>query len=162
MNLYEIDKRISDVIENGFSVNEESGELLFTTDDLNALEVEKDRKIESIALYIKNLTVLADGMDAEIKSLTERKKRIQGKIENLKGYIGGFVEKKFSTAKCQVECSVSHPLEITDETLIPKKFYKTVVKETESIDKVAIKDAIKNGDTVYGCYIAYKKNVRVL
>lgn len=160
MNLYEIDKRIADVIENGFSVNEDSGELLFTEEDLNALEIAKESKIENIALYIKNLTVLADGMEAEIKSITERKKRLQAKIENLKGYIGGFVEKEFSTAKCQVKCSVSHPLEITDEKLIPKQFIKVV--EKESIDKVAIKEVIKNGGIVEGCLIADKKNVRVL
>ena len=53
MTLYEIQDNIRQAIEQGF--NEETGEI-FDASDLEALQIQRDEKIESIALYIKDLT----------------------------------------------------------------------------------------------------------
>ena len=56
MNIYEINKAIEDILEDGFSVDEETGEILFDESALNALNAEISEKIENVACYIKNLT----------------------------------------------------------------------------------------------------------
>ena len=54
MNIYEINKAIEDILEDGFSVDEETGEILFDESNLNALDAEISEKIENVACYIKN------------------------------------------------------------------------------------------------------------
>ena len=44
-----ISKQIADVVENGFSYDEETGEIIFTSDDLEALEVALEEKIQSLS-----------------------------------------------------------------------------------------------------------------
>ena len=56
MTLWEINDNIRKAIEQGF--DEETGEI-FDASDLEALQIQRDEKIESIALYIKDLTAEA-------------------------------------------------------------------------------------------------------
>ena len=53
MTLWEVDKRIRDILENGMHIDEETGEVLLP-EDLDSLNIERDEKIEGIALYVKN------------------------------------------------------------------------------------------------------------
>lgn len=75
MNLFEINKAISDVIEKGFYEDEETGEILFEVDDLDDLKIAFDEKIDGISGYIKNLDSLNDGIKKEIDNLSKRKKK---------------------------------------------------------------------------------------
>ena len=56
MTLYEIDKQIS---EFPFDVDENSGEIL-NIEDFEALQMARDKKIENVALYIKELLAERD------------------------------------------------------------------------------------------------------
>ena len=44
MSGYGISQTIAQIIENGFTINEETGEVLFQSDDLEKLQEEKTRK----------------------------------------------------------------------------------------------------------------------
>ena len=44
-----ISQQIAEIVENGFTFDEETGEVFFTTDDLEALQEALDNKLESLA-----------------------------------------------------------------------------------------------------------------
>ena len=71
MTLWEVDKRIRDILENGMHIDEETGEVLLP-EDLDSLNIERDEKIEGIALYVKNLKAEADAIHTEIYRLKDR------------------------------------------------------------------------------------------
>ena len=80
MNLFEIENEIMNCWD------QETGEIL-DSDRLDQLEMERDTKIENIALYIKNLTADAEALKAEKQSFAERQKAAENKVESLKKYL---------------------------------------------------------------------------
>ena len=77
MTLYEIDQEILNCVD------EETGEII-DLDKLQALRIAKDRKIESIGLWYKNLNSDVQALELEIKMLTERKNKAKNKMEQLR------------------------------------------------------------------------------
>ena len=71
MTLYEIDGAIREVIENGISFDPETGEVLFEDGDLDQLQIDLEKKIENIGLFVKNLR-------AEGWMIVTEKSRIKG------------------------------------------------------------------------------------
>ena len=69
MNVWGLTQAIYDIIENGFSYDEETGEVYFTADDLDTLNETLDKKINGICGFIKFA-------DSKLNSLKERKKEI--------------------------------------------------------------------------------------
>ena len=99
MNLYEIDRQIQELIEN--SVDPETGELTLDPAALDALQMEREAKIENLACYVKNLTADAKAIKAEEQALSERRKAAENKAERLKRYLSDALEgEKFSTRSC--------------------------------------------------------------
>ena len=80
MTLYEIDQRISELADH------ETGELM-GYDAFAELQMEREKKIEGIACWVKNLSVDVAAYKAEIEVLTERKQKAEATIEKLKGYL---------------------------------------------------------------------------
>ena len=120
MTLYEIDNAVNSVIENGFKVDEETGEVLFTADDIEQLQLDRQAKIENIALYIKNTVSFANDIDTEIKTLTERKKAAERKAESLKSYLAFILNgEKFKTAKCAISYRKSERVEVANVETLP-------------------------------------------
>ena len=83
MNLYDIDRQIQELIEN--CVDPETGELTIDTAALDALQMEREAKIENLACYVKNLTADAKKIKAEEEALAQRRKAAENKAERLKG-----------------------------------------------------------------------------
>ena len=96
MKLYEIDNAILDCIDL------ETGEVI-DIERLDALNMERDAKIENVACWIKDLRAEAEAIKAEKLALAERQKVAENKVESLKKWVayalGG---QKFITAKCAV------------------------------------------------------------
>lgn len=152
-NLYEINKEILECIDL------ETGEII-DFEKLNQLKLERNQKIESIALWIKNLVVEEEAIKKEIETLAERKKSKAKKIEQLKEYLGNALEyKKFETPKVAISYRKSDSLNVIDENQINEKFIK--ITETRSIDKTAIKTAIKNGEVIEGVELIEKQNIQI-
>ena len=106
MNLYEINNEIEEVINNGFSIDNETGEVMFEPSDLDSLNEQFDEKADNIACYIKDIDALNDSISNEIKALQERKKQNESKIEKLKSYLTDALEqrnmKKFESARNKI------------------------------------------------------------
>lgn len=109
MNLYEIDKSILELAD------PETGDI---TDwaKLEELQMERDQKIENVALWCKDLKAQALAIREEELALARRRKDIEGMIESRERYLEGALQgRKFETARCCVSFRRTQKVEITDE-----------------------------------------------
>lgn len=165
MNLYEIKSEIAAAIESMFdTVDEETGEIdAGTVERLETLQAAKAEKLDAIGAYIKNLDSDIEGIDAEIKKLTARKKTKENKRNRLKEYVKPFIEemenKKFESARVVFSLRSSESVNITDESAISAEYMKTKTETTP--DLTAIKKAIKAGAVVSGAELITKNNLQI-
>ena len=114
--LYEIDKDILDCVD------AETGEIL-DVDKLNALEMERDAKVEAVCLWYKDTKAEAEAIGNEIKVLQARKKTLDNLMERLKNYTGfALAGEKFKTSKVSVSYRKSTSVVIDDITAVPKNY----------------------------------------
>ena len=160
-SLYEINNSIANFEP---EVDEDTGELL-NGDLLDRLNMDRDAKIESICLYIKNLDAEATAIKSEKQSLDERQKQKERKRDSLKKYLeSALAGEKFETAKCKVSYRKSQSVVVGDEFSVWAAIHKpelirTTIK-TEP-DKTAIKDAIKNGVAVVGAELIETQSMSI-
>mgnify|MGYP003301338786 CR=1 FL=1 len=151
--LYEIDQAIMECLDM------ETGEII-DPQRLDALEMERSSKIEGVACWIKNLTADAMAYKAEKEAFAEREKAALKKAEGLKNWLAYALDgQKFSTWRCAVSFRRSEAVEITDESIVPKTMQTK--KVTYTINKTAIKEAIKAGKKVRGCQLVERQNVQI-
>lgn len=152
-SLYEIDQAILDTI------NPETGEVI-DLDKLSELQMERERKLEGVALWIKNLKADAAAYKAERDAFAEREKQAKGKIERLSAWLTIALEgQKMQTNRVVVSFRKSEAVRITDIDAIPEKYLVETV--TESPDKLMIKDDLKHGVEVPGCKLELKTNIQI-
>ena len=163
MNIYEINKAIEDILEDGFSVDEETGEILFDESDLNALNAEISEKIENVACYIKNLTADISALKEEERNLNTRRKQKERKIDSLKGYINYAMElsgrKSLESPRCKVSFRKSSSVEVPDINALDEDYITKTIEIKPN--KVAIKEALKEGKTVEGAEIVERQNLQI-
>ena len=143
--LYEIDQAILDCVDL------ETGEIL-DAEKLDALQMEREQKLEGVAMWVKDLKAEAEAVKAEADRLTARKKALDNKIDGLKNWLLYALNgEKLKTARCNVYQTHSQKVVIDDEKALVdmlmtspfgEKFLR--VKEPE-IDKNALKDSMKQG-----------------
>jgi len=152
MKLYEISEHIEKVLAMGFSVDEETGEILFDEADLEQLDMELNEKLENIMLVIKNLAADEDALKNEKANIAARQKSKARKREWLEGYMISNMKRlgiqTFETEKGVAKLGSRKSTIIDDEALIPKQYMKEKVDYTP--DKTAIKTAIESGEVVPG------------
>lgn len=153
MNLYQIENEIS------ACVDAETGEII-DIEKLEALSMERDRKLTNVACWIKNLEADAAALKAEKEAFAERQRKAEAQIERLKGYLTDALRgEKFSSAECEVSFRKSEIVYIPLEGNIPKKYCKKIVEYKP--DKIAIKAALKAGTRVRGAMLQSKLNAQI-
>lgn len=156
MTLFDIDKAIYDF---EFEIDEETGELL-NADELDALKMAREQKVENIALYYKNLVAEAEMVKAEKNNMADRQKRLENKAESLKNYLAYALQgEKFSTPKVAVSYRKSKSVEIDDGAELPKAYVK--VEEVRKPDKKMLKEALEGGEKIDGVRLVEKQNLSV-
>ena len=148
--LYDIDQDILDCVDL------ETGEIL-DVEKLDALQMERERKLEGVALWIKDLKAEAAAVKEEADKLTARKKALDNKMDSLKNWLlfalGG---EKLSTPRCKVYQTHSQRVVIVGEekdliswiernTEDPRDYIR--YKEPE-LRKDEIKKALKDGKEI--------------
>lgn len=163
MKLYEIATALEEVINGGLVFSEETGEILFDSENLDELEAALDEKLEACGVVVKNLVAEAEAIKAEERNLAERRRRKEAEADRLKDYVLYWMEKsgakKIDTARVSLSTRKSSVVDVTDEAKVPREFIK--VKTTESVDKAAVKKAIKAGEEVAGCVINERLTLQV-
>lgn len=166
MTLYNIDKEILEIIERGFIVDEETGEIIDAHEEVSAkleeLEFDRTAKIENIALYIKNMESLVVSLKAEEKALADRRRAREKRIESLKNYLTSSMvaanENGIETSKVCISFRKSESV-VVNEEILDRKYFNEKVSYTP--DKTAIKRALKDGATIDGAYIETKQNLQI-
>lgn len=149
--LYEINNDLLDVIERASQYEEETGEIsteLF--EEINALNIERNEKLEAVACYLKNIKSDVDEFKREEETLAKRRKILENKAKRLEKYLSDNfdVSEKLETPRVKLSYRRSSSVSILDESIIPRKYFR--VKKIEEVDKTAIKTAIKEGRKVKG------------
>ena len=158
MTLYEIDSSIRDF---PFETDD-NGEIL-NFDDFDALQIERERKIENIALYIKELDAEAAAIKAEADALDERKKEKEKKRDGLKSYLKmSLCGQKFETARCSITYRKSKSVSVGKRFIEwAKEHAPELISEKIEIsaNKTAIKEAINSGRKIVGAEIVENHNL---
>ena len=152
MNLYQIDYAILNCFD------AETGEL-FDGDMFAALQMERDEKIENACLLIKNLRAEAAALQAEKLAFAARQKAVENKAESLQRYITDFLGgTPFKSTKVSATFRNSEALQIDADAVIPEEYLKP---KAPDIDRVGLKQAIKDGASFAGVEIVSKQNLQI-
>ena len=157
--LYDIDQDILDCLDM------ETGEII-DVEKLSSLQMERDRKLEGVALWIKDMKAEAAAVKEEADKLTARKKALENKMESLKAWLlialeGG----KLKTPRCNVYHTHSQRVTVADEPKLisflqtleePEKFLR--FKDPE-LKKDEIKKALKDGTIIPGAELEETESV---
>lgn len=163
MKLYELAQMMDAVINGGLIFDEETGEIMFDSSNLDELEAALDEKIEACCIVVKNIEAEEDAIKAEEKRLSERRKRKEREAERLREYVQRCMEqsgaRKIDTPRVCVTSRSSKYINVYDESKVPRMFIAE--KVTESVDKKAVRDAIKSGLEVPGCEMAERNTLKI-
>lgn len=144
--LYEIDTEIL------ACVDLETGEVI-DTERLDALQMEREKKVEAVACWVKDLKAESEAIKAEKQILADRQKAAENKAESLKKWLAYALNgEKFKTAKCAVSFRKSESVEVTEEGLeaLMKGHDELLTYKKPEPNKTAIKQAINDGLNVAG------------
>jgi hypothetical protein len=159
MTLYEIDMEIL------ACVDPESGEII-DFEKLEELQIQREEKIEKVALWYKNLVSDAEALKAEKTALAEREAAARQKAESLKKWLTDALNgSKMSTPKVAIAFRKSESVEIEDAIFahwaqVNNRDDLLSYKEPTP-NKTAIKAAIKSGQTISGASIVEKNNIQI-
>jgi hypothetical protein len=152
MTLYEIDQELLNCIDT------ETGEVI-DAEKLNSLQMERETKIESVALWIKDLKAEAEAYKAEKQAFADRQRIAENKLESLKNWLASVLAgEKFKTTKVAVSFRRTKRVEVADIFALDENY----VKYSEpTADKAAIKKAIEAGETVKGAQLVESVSVTI-
>lgn len=150
-SLYQIDAAILACIDL------ETGEII-DSEQLAALQMEREQKIENVALWYKNLLSDAAQYKAEKDAFAEREHAARAKAESLKAYLQNALQGyAYKSTRVNISYRKSSSVVVDDVLSLPPRFVK--FKDPEP-DKIAIKEAIKNGEEVNGAHV--ENNVSII
>lgn len=151
--LYEIEDDILGCVDT------ETGEII-DPEKLDALEMEREKKIEAVILWRKDLLAEAEAVKKEADVLTKRAKSCENKAEQLKNYISYALNgEKFKTDRCSVSYRKTSGVVLDDIYKVSAKFWGDI-KESW-ISKTKIKEAIEKGETVEGAHIEERQSISI-
>lgn len=163
MTLYEIQADIEATFLAG--VDPETGEIdpemARKLDDLQLL---KDEKIENIACFIKNLEAEASAIEAEEKALKARRERDTRRAEWLRTYLADMLGgQKASSPRFSVSWRKSEAVTIDSEAELIRwatfDHDELLNYKEPTINKTAVKQALKAGEAIPGASIETRQNM---
>lgn len=144
-NLYEIDEKILECMTN--CIDPDTGEIT-NSEQLEALQMERQTKLENVALYIKNLKADAATYKAEKQAFEKRQAAAEKEAESLSKWLKNALDgQRFKTDKTEVSFRKTQRVEVIDIWDLNEDFVKY---SDPTPDKAAIKRAIKAGEEVKG------------
>ena len=159
MRLYEINAALEELLN---QVDPETGELTCDLEQLEALTLAREEKLEGLALYCKNADAEAKAIREEEKALAERRKALENKAARAKGFLAEqLAGERFSTPKGAVSYRRSEQVEVSMSFFTAEENERFLRYKDPEADKVAIKAALKNGETVPGAELVSKTNMSI-
>lgn len=147
-SLYEINSQIDRVW--GAAVDPDTGEIINeeALQELEQLGMQREEKLENLALFYKNLSAEAEALKAEKMRLAARQAATEKKAEWLKQYLSQYMEsgEKYKSAKVSIGWRKSESVQVDDTFLLPDEYLIFTVAP----DKNALKKALKAGEPMIG------------
>ena len=149
--LYEINEQIAGLVD------PETGEIA-GFEAFEKLNLDLDTKIKNIALWIVNLRSDAEQLEEQEKKFRDRKTAAKNKAESLKNLLDGFLSgEKRSYPEVVISYRKSKQVAVDDDAKLDDRFLRI---KTE-IDKTALKDALKHGESIEGARLEVKNNIQI-
>ena len=144
-------------------MNEETGELTCDLDLLESLMIAREDKLEGLALAVKNYDSDAAQLKEEEKKLAERRKSLENRSARAKEFLRQMLNgETMKTARVVVSYRKSESVEISSDFMewaVQHDAYLTY--KAPEPDKVAIKSALKAGESIPGAEIVTKQNMQI-
>ena len=157
MTLYEIDKDIQVLIN-------EDGEIE-DIERFDALVMERNKKIENVGCWVKNLTAEVAAMKEEKKRLEDRIKSKDRMIDSLEWWLDKALDgQKFDSPRVAISYRKSKAVEIQDEAVFKawaKDYAPALLKVAYTIDKTGVKNYIASGAECPCAVIAERQSMQV-
>jgi hypothetical protein len=159
MTLYEINEAIMGCVD------AETGEIV-DFDQLDALQMARDEKLENIALYIKSLEAEVAAIGAERDALLKRKTVKENKAKRLREYLSFNLDgQPFETPRVALTFRKSTGVKITDERelveWLQKNHDECLSYKAPTVLKTGVAHLIKIGEAVPGAMIEQKNNMQL-
>lgn len=131
-------------------------------DTLESIEFEIEEKADNYAKLMKNIDSDINGYEEEEKRLADRRRALEGKVKSMKDNLESSMiainKKKFKTDYFSFNIQKNPPsVNVLDIDKISKDYFKVV----ESVDKTAIKKALKDGEIVEGAELVQTEGLRI-
>lgn len=157
MNVYEIDNEMLSLID------EETGEIK-DYEAFEELQMQKEEKIENVALWYKNLVAESKAIREEEKSLAERRKTLEHRAESLKNFVNQTLQgNKFATSKVAISYRKSTAIEVDDEFIdyAMKNNNDLLTFKRPEPNKTAIKEMLQGGFDIPHAELVERNNVSI-
>lgn len=161
MKLYEINGELEKLIDS------ETGEIA-NIEAFEQLSMERETKLENIALWIKNLESDVESLQAEEKKLKARRVSAENNAERLHDFLSGMLSdgEKFETPRVKLSWRKSESVKI----LIPEEDFIAWAKKVNddllsykepTINKVEIKKRLNAGETITAVTLLQSNNLQI-
>jgi hypothetical protein len=162
--LYEIDSIYGQLLADcRASAEENNGEIApDLAMRLDAVEMQRDIKIENTLKYQKNESAIAVMLMHEIDALESRLKSHENSANWAKQYLAAIVKpgEKLEYGSGRISWRKSTSVNVLDAGKIPAEFQR-IIPERKEPDKIAIGDALKSGKAVEGAELVEKQSIQI-
>lgn len=159
--LYELSDAIRQVIDRGFALNEETGEITFDETNLDELRLMFHDKAEACALYVKDQRALAKAIRDEERSLAERRRSAERRADRVERYLLAHIDelpdRRLETPRVALSTRRSTAVEVVNDGMVPDEYM--TCKITKTVNRDAIRKALKAGESVPGCQLDERTHV---
>lgn len=155
-SLYEINAQIEQAW--GAAVDPDTGEIINekALQELDGLTMQREEKLENLALYYKNLSAEAEALKAEKMRLAARQ------AEGIKKYIAASMDsaggEKIKTSKVAISWRKSESVSVDANAFLPEE-YVTLREPIPNL--TAIKKALKAGEQIDGATLVASNNIQI-
>lgn len=177
-NLFEINESMMNLLEYG--VDDQTGEIVETEEEFQALydsiQLDLQTKLDNTNCLQKVIDGEIEVINKEIDRLQKEKRARENKKEWLKNRVDFFIRQQFTNEDGtldteglhQYKLSLPHSkityrksdsVDVYDFEHLPEKYIKTKIET--SPDKVAIKNAIKDGESIEGAKLVTNYNIQI-
>ena len=156
--LYELTDRYQQLLELESEIDEQT-----FIDTLQSIDGAIEDKAENLAKVIKEMEATITTIANEVNRLQSKKQGVANRVSNLKTYLQGEMEKvnktKIKGELFTVNIQNNPPSLLVNRTdNIPKDFF---IEQEPTLDKKALKEAVKNGEVIEGVALAQTRSLRI-
>lgn len=149
---------VEQAIEALFYIDPETGEVLFDEAALEALQMERGKILEQLALKAKNSRAEAAAYKAEKMAFEARQRQAERTADKCEALLTNSLNgEKFKTSKVAISFRKSQKVQI-DETFLPIDYW---TPQPPKANLTLIKQDIKAGKEVVGAWLVDCQNIQI-